>query len=51
MGLSDLKILRRVLGMALKYWRGMAIAIATTIVAAIFQLMVPLYLGLSLIHI
>lgn len=45
MGLSDLKILRRVLGMALKYRRGMAIAIATTIVAAIFQLLVPLYLG------
>ena len=44
-GLSDLKILRRVLGMALKYRWGMATAIATTIVAAIFQLMVPLYFG------
>ncbi len=44
-GLSDFKILRRVLGMALRYRRGMAIAVGTTIVAAIFQLMIPQYLG------
>ncbi|MDH3772059.1 MAG: ABC transporter transmembrane domain-containing protein, partial [Nitrospirota bacterium] len=44
-GLSDLKIVRRVLAMALRYRRGMAIAVGTTIVAAIFQLLIPQYLG------
>ncbi len=44
-GLSDLKILYRVLGMALRYRLGMTIALGTTIVAAIFQLLIPLYLG------
>ncbi|MEM7022186.1 MAG: ABC transporter ATP-binding protein [Pseudomonadota bacterium] len=31
--------------MAMRYPRGMAIALATTVVAAIFQLMIPQYLG------
>jgi len=44
-GLSDLAILRRVLAMALRYRKGMAIAVATTIVAAAFQLLIPQYLG------
>ena len=44
-GLSDLKILRRVLAMALRYRQGMAIAVGTTIVAAVFQLLIPQYLG------
>ena len=44
-GLSDLGILRRVLRMALRYRTGMAVAIATTIVAAGFQLLIPQYLG------
>jgi ATP-binding cassette subfamily B multidrug efflux pump len=44
-GLSDLAILRRVLGMALRYRRGMAIAVAATVVAAGFQLLIPQYLG------
>ena len=44
-GVSDFQILRRVLGMALRYRRGMAIAVATTIVAAAFQLLIPQYLG------
>jgi len=44
-GLSDFKILRRVLGMALRYPRGMAIAVGTTVVAALFQLLIPQYLG------
>jgi ATP-binding cassette subfamily B multidrug efflux pump len=44
-GLSDFRILRRVLRMALRYRRGMAIAVGTTIVAAIFQLLIPRYLG------
>jgi ATP-binding cassette subfamily B protein len=44
-GLSDLKILRRVLGMALRHRRGMAIAVATTVVAAVLQLLIPRYLG------
>ena len=43
--LSDVAILRRVLRMALRYPRGMAIALVTTVVAAIFQLMIPQYLG------
>ncbi|MGH6944324.1 MAG: ABC transporter ATP-binding protein, partial [Geminicoccaceae bacterium] len=43
--LSDLKILRRVLRMALRYRRGMAIAAGTTVVAAVFQLLIPQYLG------
>jgi ATP-binding cassette subfamily B multidrug efflux pump len=42
---SDLKVLRRVLGMALRHRRGMAIAVATTIVAAMLQLLIPRYLG------
>ena len=45
LGLSDLKILRRVLAMALRYRQGMAIALATTIVAAVFQLLIPQFLG------
>jgi ATP-binding cassette subfamily B protein len=44
-GLSDLKILRRVLRLALRYRRGMAIALLTTIVAAGLQLLIPRYLG------
>ena len=44
-GLSDFKILRRVLAMALRYRRGMAIAVGTTILAAVFQLLIPQYLG------
>ena len=44
-GLSDLAILRRVLRMALRYRRGMAIALATTVVAAALQLLIPQYLG------
>ena len=44
-GLSDLRVLRRVLAMALRYRRGMAIAVGTTIVAAAFQLLIPQYLG------
>ena len=44
-GLSDLKILRRVFAMALRYRQGMAIALVTTIIAALFQLMIPQYLG------
>jgi ATP-binding cassette subfamily B multidrug efflux pump len=44
-GDSDLKILRRVLGLALRYRRGMAIAVVTTIVAAVLQLLIPQYLG------
>jgi ATP-binding cassette, subfamily B, multidrug efflux pump len=44
-GLSDLGVLRRVLAMALRYRSAMAIAIATTIVAAAFQLLIPQYLG------
>jgi ATP-binding cassette subfamily B protein len=43
--LSDFTILRRVLGMALRYRRGMAIAVGTTVVAALFQLLIPQYLG------
>ena len=42
---SDFRILLRVLRMALRYRRGMAIAVATTIVAANFQLLIPRYLG------
>jgi ATP-binding cassette, subfamily B, multidrug efflux pump len=42
---SDFRVLLRVLRMALRYKRGMAIALATTIVAAIFQLLIPHYLG------
>ena len=42
---SDLRILGRVLRMALRYRRGMAIAAGTTIVAAVFQLLIPQYLG------
>jgi hypothetical protein len=34
---SDFRILLRVLRMALRYRRGMAIALATTVVAAVFQ--------------
>ena len=45
LGLSDLKILGRVLGMALRHRRSMAIAVATTIVAAVLQLLIPRYLG------
>jgi len=44
-GLSDLKVLRRVLGMALRYRRGMAIALVTTIIAAVLQLLIPQFLG------
>jgi ATP-binding cassette subfamily B protein len=44
-GLSDLGVLRRVLAMALRYRAAMAIAVATTIVAAVFQLLIPQYLG------
>jgi ATP-binding cassette subfamily B protein len=44
-GLSDIGILRRVLGMALRYRRGMAIALVTTLLAAVFQLLIPQYLG------
>ncbi len=44
-GLSDFKILRRVLAMALRYRQGMTIAVGTTIVAAVFQLLIPQYLG------
>jgi ATP-binding cassette subfamily B multidrug efflux pump len=44
-GLSDLAILRRVLRMTLRYRRGMAIAVATTVVAAALQLLIPQYLG------
>ena len=44
-GLSDFKILRRVLRMALRYRRGMAIAVGTTVLAAVFQLLIPQYLG------
>jgi ATP-binding cassette subfamily B multidrug efflux pump len=44
-GLSDLKILRRVLAMALRYRQGMAIALVTTIIAAVFQLLIPQFLG------
>jgi ATP-binding cassette, subfamily B, multidrug efflux pump len=44
-GLSDFKILRRVLQMALRYRRGMAIAVGTTVLAAVFQLLIPQYLG------
>ena len=44
-GLSDLKILRRVLKMALRYRAGMAMALGSTVVAAVFQLMIPKYLG------
>ena len=43
--LSDVGILRRVLGMALRHRRGMATAVLTTIVAALFQLLIPQYLG------
>ena len=43
--LSDFGILRRVLGMALRHRRGMATALLTTIVAALFQLLIPQYLG------
>ena len=45
LGLSDIAILRRVLAMALRYRAGMAIALATTVVAAGFQLLIPQYLG------
>jgi ATP-binding cassette, subfamily B, multidrug efflux pump len=46
-GLTDLQILRRVIAMALRYRLGMAIAVATTIVAAVFQLLIPQYLGMA----
>ena len=45
LGLSDIAILSRVLAMALRYRAGMAIALATTVVAAGFQLLIPQYLG------
>jgi ATP-binding cassette, subfamily B, multidrug efflux pump len=45
LGLSDFTILRRVLRLALRYRRGMAIAAGTTVVAAIVQLLIPQYLG------
>jgi ATP-binding cassette subfamily B multidrug efflux pump len=45
LGLSDVAILRRVLAMALRYRVGMATALATTVVAAGFQLLIPQYLG------
>jgi ATP-binding cassette, subfamily B, multidrug efflux pump len=45
LGLSDFAILRRVLAMALRYRAGMAVALATTVVAAGFQLLIPQYLG------
>ena len=45
LGLSDVAILRRVLAMALRYRRSMAIALATTVIAAAFQLLIPQYLG------
>jgi hypothetical protein len=38
---SDFTILRRVLGMALRYRRGMAMAAGTTVVAALIQLLDP----------
>ncbi|MEZ5905058.1 MAG: ABC transporter ATP-binding protein [Geminicoccaceae bacterium] len=44
-GVSDLGILRRVLGLAMHYRFGMAIAFAATLVAAVFQLLIPQYLG------
>ena len=44
-GLSDFRILGRVLRMALRYRGGMAIALGTTVVAAVFQLLIPKYLG------
>jgi ATP-binding cassette, subfamily B, multidrug efflux pump len=44
-GVSDFEILRRVLRMALRYRQGMTIALGTTIVAAVFQLLIPQYLG------
>ena len=44
-GLSDFKILRRVLGMTLRYRAGMGIALGTAVTAAVFQLMIPKYLG------
>ena len=44
-GLSDFSILQRVLRMALRYRRGMAVAVSTTVVAAVFQLLIPQYLG------
>ncbi len=44
-GLSDIAVLRRVIAMAFRYRMGMAIAIATTIVAAVFQLLIPQLLG------
>jgi ATP-binding cassette, subfamily B, multidrug efflux pump len=43
--LSDWRILCRVLGMALRYRRGMATAVGATIVAALLQLLIPQYLG------
>jgi ATP-binding cassette subfamily B protein len=42
---SDFRILLRVLSMALRYRRSMAIALATTVCAAVFQLLIPRYLG------
>ncbi|HEX6143420.1 MAG TPA: hypothetical protein VFZ01_11930, partial [Geminicoccaceae bacterium] len=45
MALSDVRILGRVLRMALHYRRGLAIAVCTTVVAAIFQLLIPQFLG------
>jgi ATP-binding cassette subfamily B protein len=44
-GLSDIGVLRRVVAMAFRYRAGMAIAIATTVVAAVFQLLIPQLLG------
>jgi ATP-binding cassette subfamily B protein len=45
LGLSDVAILKRVLAMALRYPAGMTIALVTTVVAALFQLLIPQYLG------
>ncbi|HEX2479719.1 MAG TPA: ABC transporter transmembrane domain-containing protein, partial [Geminicoccaceae bacterium] len=42
---SDFRILRRVVGMALRHRGGMTIAVGATIVAALFQLLIPQYLG------
>jgi ATP-binding cassette, subfamily B, multidrug efflux pump len=44
-GIGDVPVLRRILVMALRYRAGMAAAVVTTIVAAIFQLMIPQLLG------
>ncbi|MCB2053019.1 MAG: ABC transporter ATP-binding protein [Geminicoccaceae bacterium] len=43
--LSDLETLRRILRMALLHKRGMAVALATVVVAAVFQLTIPRFLG------